>query len=206
MGAFDKTTEDVVEKPIPLAGTLGSKPKNPGGKSQSKGDFDKGCSDICTKRETSRKEKFGGDLLNFQDVLKLAESAHEKVISKLRQDYGEYFERMFVDGTNKDGGTRYFGMRPADLEGPSRDRMKRKMKIKVLKMMASIEAASERQALSMMIRISPKVTLFRISTRSMSLPMEGTRTPQHMEICTANLILPFLAETFVPYAKPLELK
>lgn len=78
--------------------------------------------------------------MDFQEILILAELAHEKVISKLQQDYGEYFDRMFVDGTNKDGGTHYFGMRPADLEGPSRDRMKRKMKIKALKMMTSIQA------------------------------------------------------------------
>ena len=104
------------------------------------GDFDKGCSDLCTKREASRKEKFGGDLLDFQDIVRLAEAGHEKVTSKLRQDYGEYFDPMFIDfnGTNKDGGTHYFGMRPADLGGPSRERMKRKMKIKVLKMMASV--------------------------------------------------------------------
>ncbi|CAJ1931900.1 unnamed protein product [Cylindrotheca closterium] len=102
------------------------------------GGFDKGCSDICTKREASRKEKFGGDLLDFRDIVKLAEAGHEKVISTLRHDYGEYFDRMFI---NKGNGTHYFGMRPADLQGPSKERMKRKMKIKVLKMMASVRTS-----------------------------------------------------------------
>mmetsp|Transcript_27569 Transcript_27569/g.67041 ORF Transcript_27569/g.67041 Transcript_27569/m.67041 type:complete len:747 (-) Transcript_27569:31-2271(-) len=125
------------ETPTSEQNTASSSSSSSGG-----GDFDKGCSDMCTKREASRKEKFGGDLLDFQDIVRLAEGGHEKVISTLRQDYGEYFDRMFinVNGTTKDGGTAYFGMRPADLGGPSRGRMKRKMKIKVLKMMASVRA------------------------------------------------------------------
>lgn len=93
-------------------------------------DFDKGCSDLCTKREASRKERFGGDLLDFQDIVRLAEVGHEKTISRLRQDYSEYFDLMFIDpdGTkNTDGGTHYFGMRPADLGGPSRERIKAKI-------------------------------------------------------------------------------
>ena len=126
--------EDAPNSAPTIRPTKNKKPTRKGG-----GKFGKGCSDICTRRESSRKEKFGGDLLDFQDVLKLAEGAHEKVISKLREDYGEYFEPMFVNGTNGDGGTNYNGMRPADLGGPSRDRMKRKMKIKVLKMMTSIQ-------------------------------------------------------------------
>jgi len=107
------------------------------------GDFDTSCSDICTKREVNRKEKFGGDFLDFQEIVRLAEAAHQKVQSTLRDDYGEYFDNIFVNGTNQDGGTHYRGMRPPgdDSDGsPSRERMKRKMKLKVLKMMSAVKA------------------------------------------------------------------
>lgn len=147
-GAVTNTTGHVEDKQNKVVDSLAYAPpfhgKSPTSERGGGGDFDKGCSDICTKRESSRKEKFGGDLLNFQDVLNLAEEAmNQKVLPTLREDYGEYFEKMFVDatnGTNDDEGTHSWGMRAADLDGPSRDRMKRKMKIKVLKMMASVQA------------------------------------------------------------------
>ncbi|CAJ1962024.1 unnamed protein product [Cylindrotheca closterium] len=105
------------------------------------GDFDASCSDVCTKREANRKKKFGGDLLDFQELVRLAEAEHKKVESALREDYGEYFDPMFVkNGTNPDGGTHYHGMKPPNEGGASRERMKRKMKLKILKMMSSIKA------------------------------------------------------------------
>ncbi|KAL3940602.1 MAG: hypothetical protein SGBAC_004886 [Bacillariaceae sp.] len=112
-------------------------------------DFESGCSDICTKREANRKNKFGGDLLDFQDLVRLARAAHEKLQSALRKDYGEYFDRIFGVNRTDDGTTRYRGMRPPTIpntataeEGDpskSKERMRRKMKLKVLKMMASVK-------------------------------------------------------------------
>jgi len=111
--------------------------------SGSGGDFDTSCSDVCTKREANRKHKFGGDLLEFQDLVRLAEAAHDKVQSTIREGYGEYFEQIFIvngttNGQEDGGGTHYRGMKPPG--SPSRERMKRKLKIKVLKMMSSVKA------------------------------------------------------------------
>eukprot|EP00980_Cylindrotheca_fusiformis_P007761 scaffold1648_cov115-Cylindrotheca_fusiformis.AAC.16 len=101
------------------------------------------CSDICDKREKNRNEKFGGDLLNPQDVLRLAKKAKETTIGKLREDYGEYFEKIFVktpeEGkSNPYGEVSYNALGGMDRNGPSRGRLKRKFKLKILKMMRQV--------------------------------------------------------------------
>lgn len=102
------------------------------------------CSDVCGKRNTKRQEKYGGDLLNPQDVLRLAKEAREKTIANLKVDYGsDYFEEIFM---NKTASQKYYGMTGATGNGPSRDRLKRKLKLKVLHMMQTIRGFEENVA------------------------------------------------------------
>mmetsp|Transcript_45893 Transcript_45893/g.111168 ORF Transcript_45893/g.111168 Transcript_45893/m.111168 type:complete len:796 (-) Transcript_45893:52-2439(-) len=101
------------------------------------------CSDVCGKRNSKRQEKYGGDLLNAQDVLKLATDAREKSIANLKLDYGSYFEDIFM---NVSASHKYYGMNGVTREGPSRDRLKRKLKIKVLNMMQTIRGFEENVA------------------------------------------------------------
>lgn len=74
-----ETAELVVNKNVTLTITLLSyRPKPKGGTSSPSADFDKDCSYVCTKREVIRKEKFGGDLLDFSDIVKSAEAGKVK--------------------------------------------------------------------------------------------------------------------------------
>jgi hypothetical protein len=105
---------------------------------------DQKCSDICEKRETKRKEKFGGDLLDPKDVLRLAKAARDETIALLREDYGKYFDGIFVkasNNTNPNAEPSYHSTKPATPDGPSRGRLKRKMKLKVLKVMHAIRTS-----------------------------------------------------------------
>jgi hypothetical protein len=103
---------------------------------------DNSCSDVCEKRKTNRKTKFGGDLLDPNDIFRLANAAKDETIGLLREDYGDYFDPIFVNGTKgKDEQNRYHGMKGMNPDGPSRDRLKRKFKIKVLKMMTAVIAS-----------------------------------------------------------------
>jgi hypothetical protein len=102
------------------------------------------CNDICEKRETNRKTKFGGDLLDPKDVLRLAKAAREETVALLREDYGNYFDGIFVKAasdTNPNAEPSYYTMTGATPDGPSRGRLKRKLKVKVLKMMHAIRTS-----------------------------------------------------------------
>ncbi|CAJ1962078.1 unnamed protein product [Cylindrotheca closterium] len=105
------------------------------------------CSALCDSRDEARKQKFGGDLLDFSDVLRLAEKGRANLHDKLKEDYGQYFESIFIKepGPNatKDSPPTYQGMTPITENGPSRNNFKRKLKIKVLKMMESIKISDE---------------------------------------------------------------
>jgi hypothetical protein len=100
---------------------------------------DGSCDAVCDKREENRKTKFGGDLLDVNEVLRLAKEGRDKTIKALREDYGDYFDRIFVDGTDMDGEPSYNGMSAVGFR--SRDRLKRKLKLKVLKMMNNIRVS-----------------------------------------------------------------
>jgi hypothetical protein len=102
------------------------------------------CGDLCEKRETNRKTKFGGDILDPKDVLRLAKAARDDTIALLREDYGKYFDDIFVkpsNDTKPNDEPIYKGMEGVTPEGPSRDRLKRKLKLKVLKMMHAIRTS-----------------------------------------------------------------
>ncbi len=86
------------------------------------------CSNVCTLR----REKRNGYLMNNSDLLEQATSAKERMLDKLKTDYGEYFDPIFVDTL---GGYRPF--KPSS--EVSMERLKRKLKIKVLSMQRKLE-------------------------------------------------------------------
>jgi len=92
------------------------------------------CLKLCEKRHQKRFEVFQGDLLDPKGLLELASTEKERLLEKLRKDYGKYFEPIFVDDTTG-------GYRPCSgvtEDGPSFERLKRKLKIKILSMQSKI--------------------------------------------------------------------
>mmetsp|Transcript_6423 Transcript_6423/g.15175 ORF Transcript_6423/g.15175 Transcript_6423/m.15175 type:complete len:785 (+) Transcript_6423:207-2561(+) len=100
------------------------------------------CSALCDSRDEARKKKFGGDLLDLSDVLRLAEKGRDKLHARLKVDYGDDFEAIFIKEPGKTPPS-YQGMEPITEDGLSRDRLKRKLQIKVLKMMESLKISDE---------------------------------------------------------------
>lgn len=100
---------------------------------------DGSCDALCDRREENRRAKFGGDLLDTKDILRLAKEGRDKTIQTLREAYGDYFDAIFIDGTDMDGEPSYRGM--SEVGYRSKDRLKRKLKIKVLKMMENVRAS-----------------------------------------------------------------
>ena len=105
------------------------------------------CSDLCTILQTKRKEKYNGrDLLNPSDVLQLARNGRKRMIQELKKDYGKYFDEIFIKNTastdnnnnDDDDDPTFHGMHGYIPNGQSRDRLKQKLKLKVLKMMQAV--------------------------------------------------------------------
>jgi hypothetical protein len=92
------------------------------------------CFGICSARRKARDEHFGGNLLIRKDLVQMANTAKGKLISKLKVDYGDYFEDMFM---NKSAVT------PISPEGESMKRLKRKLMIKILSMQNEIKKKEE---------------------------------------------------------------
>jgi hypothetical protein len=85
------------------------------------------CGSVCEIRRTHRLEHFDGrDLLNRRDLQKQLQDAKERLVGKLKADYGEYFDKMFV--SDKDGS--YIPLMPYGNQ--SMPLLKRKLMIKVL--------------------------------------------------------------------------
>jgi hypothetical protein len=85
------------------------------------------CGTICNARRTHRLEHFDGrDLLNRHDLKKQLEDAKGRLIDKLKVDYGEYFEKLFVN--EEDGSFKPW----VPFGDQSLPRLKRKLMIKVL--------------------------------------------------------------------------
>ena len=103
------------------------------------------CNSVCTIRKNNRDEKYGGDLLNREDVLRLAKNGFEKLLDSIKEDTGEYFESIFtvqppvINITTTQDKFKYQGTVCPTPECLSYDRMKRKLKLKVLKMMDAIQ-------------------------------------------------------------------
>jgi hypothetical protein len=75
-----------------------------------------------------RRKVFQGDLLNRQDLVQMAQDAKERVMERLREDYGEYLEPIFVGP----------GKSFSPMSQQSEDQLKRKLIIKVLEMQVKV--------------------------------------------------------------------
>ena len=101
------------------------------------------CNSLCSTRENNRLQKFGGNLLDPKEVLRLAKIGFEGTIDSLRQDYGDYVEAIFntpppISNTTIQQRFKYKGTKCVSDTCISYERMKRKLKIKVLRMMRAI--------------------------------------------------------------------
>ncbi|KAL3931799.1 MAG: hypothetical protein SGBAC_011142, partial [Bacillariaceae sp.] len=105
------------------------------------------CPALCDSREQARNSKFGGDLLDLSDVLQMANKAHDKLVDHIKLDYGEYFDGIFINEQPASNATtkpkQYSGIQPVTPDGGSRNRLKRKLQLKVLKMMEALKISEE---------------------------------------------------------------
>jgi hypothetical protein len=88
------------------------------------------CSNVCTQR---RQKRTGGvNLLDHRELVEEVSKAKDRLIDKLKIDYGDYFEPIFVDEETG----RYRPFEP--VTEASMERLKRKLMIKVLSMQSSL--------------------------------------------------------------------
>ncbi len=85
------------------------------------------CSSVCSQRRRKRSHQ-EADLLNNTVLLQQVTEAKDRLVSKLKVDYGEYFEPIFVDSESG----KYRPFEPS--QEVSMERLKRKLKIKILSM------------------------------------------------------------------------
>lgn len=100
------------------------------------------CASKCSSRAQQHKERWNGDLLNTNDVERLAQEAYDKLIARLKVEYGvEYFAKIFqVDGKSR-GRSAFLS---ANADGDvSLKRLKRKLKMKILAAQLSIQEELE---------------------------------------------------------------
>jgi hypothetical protein len=123
------TAADVVKKTIRVTASGGG------------GSSSKVCDSLCSVRTEQRNDHYHGDLLNNTQVLQLVTNARDAMISKLQEDYGkEYYDRMFVFNKKSRGRMALHGPDEDSSSGStlSRDRFKRKLTMKILKMQTAI--------------------------------------------------------------------
>jgi hypothetical protein len=104
------------------------------------------CFDLCTARRKARDEHFGGNLLDRKDLVQMANTAKGKLITKLKVDYGDYFEDIFINKAPDGNATGYRntkGYSPISPEGESMKRLKRKLMIKILSMQNEMKKNEE---------------------------------------------------------------
>lgn len=131
--------------------------ESPIGKISSKrihGSVSHDCTNTCAIQDDQ--ERYNGDLLDPQDLLRLVNDQRDQYIDKLKRDYGEeHYHNIFefTDDTNNNTGTtrttrgRNNVFRSANKEGPSWNRMKRKLTLKVLLMQMGVEEERTRRSL-----------------------------------------------------------
>ena len=102
------------------------------------------CTGACLTHVQNHQERWGGDLLNTQDMIRLVTRARDKMIDRLKVDYGDYYAKIFeVDGKSR-GRTAFVSAHPE--EGVSTARFKRKLKMKILTMQIKIKSERESQS------------------------------------------------------------
>mmetsp|Transcript_32189 Transcript_32189/g.36046 ORF Transcript_32189/g.36046 Transcript_32189/m.36046 type:complete len:688 (-) Transcript_32189:51-2114(-) len=101
-----------------------------GGSGVKKGGNEKSNAICLANCERRREQQGTNHLLDRQELFQRASKAKVQLLDKLRKDYGDYFDPIFVD---KDNGT-YRPVHPMTKDGPSFERLRRKLLIKVLTM------------------------------------------------------------------------
>lgn len=100
------------------------------------------CSSICDRRRKKRSETFfeGANLLDRSVLVARVKAAKGRLLEKLKKDYGEHFDPIFVDsdGNKKANSYAYRPVTPATEDGISIERLKRKLMIKVLSMQSEL--------------------------------------------------------------------
>lgn len=95
------------------------------------GKAENACSGICLQRRSN-----SANLLDFDDMIGRVESARSKLLDKLRTDYGEFFEPIFL---NEETG-KWRPVVPMTEGGVSLERLKRKLAVKILSMQSKVGA------------------------------------------------------------------
>lgn len=92
------------------------------------------CARVCLEQRHEHYERWGGDLLNITDVGRLVQEARREFEAKLKMDYGEenYVNIFTANGTSR--GRRVILPGSGLINGPSTQRFKRKLKLKILGM------------------------------------------------------------------------
>ena len=90
------------------------------------------------------KERWGGDLLNMTQIQQLVNQARDRLVERLKVDYGqENFENIFLVSGKSRGRQAFLSANHE--EGISTKRFQRKLKMKILGMQVAVQA--EREAL-----------------------------------------------------------
>jgi len=105
------------------------------------------CSSVCSQRRTKRSELAATgeatatakatNLLDRQELVQQVSAAKDRLLDKLRVDYGEFFDPIFADSSATTG---YRPCVPSTPEGISLERLKRKLMIKVLSMQLALDS------------------------------------------------------------------
>jgi hypothetical protein len=100
------------------------------------------CSTMCSARVKQHKERWRGDLLNTKDLGRLVGEAREKLVARLKVDYGEdNYAKIFEDNGESRGKKAFVSASPKD--GPSIARFKRKLKMKILTVQKAVREEQE---------------------------------------------------------------
>jgi hypothetical protein len=105
---------------------------------------DRRCFELCEGRRKIRLDHFGGDVLNSNKLYDMALAANAKMISKMKVDYGPtHFSNIFEEKDSAAQKTRYRGVGSIPEDGKSRDRLKRKILMKILSAQTEIRKKDE---------------------------------------------------------------
>jgi hypothetical protein len=100
----------------------------------------KSCEAICHTRQQQRIDKYGGNLLDRNDMVRLLTAAREKAIQRLQVDYGEkYFSDIFQEQHNGTFAIRKALVPPSE-SGLSTERLRRKLQMKLLQVQTTMQA------------------------------------------------------------------
>jgi hypothetical protein len=102
------------------------------------------CFDLCEARRKMRLDHFGGDVLNWNELYHMALAANTKMISAMKVDYGpSHFSNIFEETDSAAQKTRYRGVGSIPEDGKSMDRLKKKIRMKIMSAQTEIRKKDE---------------------------------------------------------------